>query len=231
MRLKVIVSGVLAIFLATNAQALEFDSDVPKAVQTQMLEDLKFIREVRGSKQTPFHAQVFKALNGEKYSTFFNERIESVGLDSGDVGSAVAYVSPIFDPNKMWLTMNFVNFSHPQIARVMVVFHEARHTEAQSGFWSHDTCPTPFLDANGKPMTSIWTGAPLAGEAACDSKAFGSYGSSTIMLKNISKHCENCSEKIKMDAELYAADQLGRISKSSVKQSMLDDFNKLNATN
>jgi hypothetical protein len=125
----------------------------------------------------------------------------------------------------MWLTENFIKFSHPQIARLMVVYHEARHTEAKSGFWGHDTCPTPFLDEDGKPMSSIWTGAPLAGEAACDSTAFGSYGSSTIMLKNISKFCENCSDKVKMDADMYATNQLGRIHKASVKQSMLDDFN------
>jgi hypothetical protein len=80
------------------------------------------------------------------------------------------------------------------------------------------------LDENGHEKVSIWTGASLAGEPACDTTAFGSYGSSTIMLKNISKFCTNCADKVKMDADLYSTDQLGRISDASVKQSMIADF-------
>ena len=88
----------------------------------------------------------------------------------------------------------------------------------------HDTCPRPFLDANGKDMTSIWTGAKLEGQPACDSTYQGSYGSSTIMLKNVAKFCTNCSDKVKMDADIYANDQLGRIDRPNVKKAMQDDF-------
>ena len=115
------------------------------------------------------------------------------------------------DPSKMWLTQNFIQFSHPQIARMMVVYHESRHTETQNGNWPHATCPTPFLDKDGKDMVSIWTGATLAGEPACDVTPFGSYGSSMIMLKNISKFCSNCTDKVKMDAGIYADDQFKRV--------------------
>jgi hypothetical protein len=135
------------------------------------------------------------------------------------------HVFLFFDPNKMWLTENFVKFSHPQIARAMVVYHEARHSETKNGNWSHDRCPRPFLDDNGKEKVSIWTGAKLAGEAACDSTPFGSYGSTVILLKNISMFCTNCNDKVKMDSDLYAMDQLGRINRVDVKNSMLADFN------
>ena len=124
----------------------------------------------------------------------------------------------------MWLTQNFIKFSHPQIARLMVVYHESRHSEVAHGNWAHDTCPTPFLDANGHDMKSIWTGASLAGEPACDSTQFGSYGSSTILLKNVAMYCTNCGDKVKMDADLYATDQLGRIDRPDVKQAMINDF-------
>lgn len=223
MRLKTIVSA-LVILGSLGAHALNFDKDVPANIQKQVKEDLAFMTTVQGSKQTPFHKEIFGTLGGAAYKKFFEERITSVGMDSCGGGAAVACVSPFFDNNKMWLTQNYVKFSHPQVARVMVVYHEARHSETANGFWSHDNCPRPFVDENGKEMTSIWTGAPLAGEAACDSTYKGSYGSSTIMLKNISKYCSNCSDKVKMDADVYAADQLGRIHKPSVKQAMLNDF-------
>ena len=46
------------------------------------------------------------------------------------------------------------------------------------------------------------------------------------MLKNISKYCSNCNDKVKMDAALYADDQLGRIIDAGAKQQMKDDFTK-----
>jgi hypothetical protein len=106
----------------------------------------------------------------------------------------------------------------------MVVFHESRHTEDANDNWPHATCPTPFLDSHGKDMTSIWTGATLAGEPACDVTPLGSYGSSTIMLKNVQKFCSNCTDKVKMDAGIYADDQMGRITGADAKTQMLKDL-------
>jgi hypothetical protein len=60
-------------------------------------------------------------------------------------------------------------------------------------------------------VKSIWTGETLAGEPACDITPFGSYGSSMIMLKNVQKFCTNCTDKVKMDAGLYADDQFKRL--------------------
>lgn len=207
-----------------NVQAVQFDSDVPKAIQDQMVQDLTFIGQITGSGVTPFHTQIYGKVDGPTYQKFFETHITSVGLDSCGGGAAVACVQPFFDPNKMWLTNNFIKFSHPQVARMMVVYHEARHAETNHGNWGHDTCPRPFLDANGKDMVSIWTGAKLEAQPACDSTQLGSYGSSTIMLKNISRFCSNCNEKVKMDADIYAMDQLGRIDRPDVKKAMLADF-------
>ncbi len=221
MKAVLFLAGVL---LSISAQALKFDADVPAAIQTQMLSDLKFMSELTGEKQTPFHQQIFGGIEGVKYKAFFETRITSVGVDACGGGAAVACVQPFFDPNKMWLTTNFINFSHPEIARLMVVYHEARHSETQNGNWGHATCPRPFKDEAGKDKVSIWTGAKLEGQPACDSSYKGSYGSSTIMLKNISKFCTNCSDKVKMDSNIYASDQIGRITKADVKQAMLKDF-------
>jgi hypothetical protein len=215
----------LIVLLSVNSFALSFDSDVPADIQTQMVADLNFMNQITGTgQQTAFHKQIFNSVDGKVYQTFFETRIKSVGLDSCGGGAAVACVQPMFDPNKMWLTQNFIKFSHPQVARLMVVYHEARHSESDKGNWMHATCPRPFLDGKGQDMKSIWTGAKLEGQPACDVTQFGSYGSSTILLKNIGMYCSNCSDKVKMDADLYAMDQINRISRPAVKQAMLDDF-------
>ncbi len=210
---------------ALFAQAqLRFDRQVPAEIQKQVLSDLQVVDQIQGSRQTPFHTQIFGNVEGKNYTSFFNRHIAKVGMDSCGNPNAVACVKP-FSGKKMFLTQNYIKFSHPEIARLMILFHEARHTESDKGNWAHDYCPQPFKDANGNDKKSIWTGALLEGQPACDATAFGSYGSSTILLKNISKFCSNCTSKIKMDADLYATDQLERIVDSSVKNDMINDFN------
>ena len=214
----------MALFTSA-AMALTFDSNVPKDIVSQMKDDLSFVQTIQSKQQTALHKQIFGSVDGKAYQQFFETRVKSVGLSGCGNGSAVACVQPLF-ANKMWITQNYIKFSHPQIARLMVIFHEARHTERANGNWAHANCPKPFLDENGQNKVSVWTGAPLAGEPACDVTPMGSYGSSTIMLKNIALNCDNCSEKVKMDADLYGTDQLGRISDASAKQKMIDDFKK-----
>lgn len=221
--------GLFLLTLAPIAGAEEtfqfrFDSDVPQNIQTQMLADLDFVKTIQSQTQSDLHKQIFGAVNGSDYYRFFDTRVTAIGMDDCGGGAAVACVIPMMDPSKMWLTQNFVKFSHPQIARLMVVFHEARHTETQNGSWGHARCPTPFLDEKGQPMKSIWTGAELAGQPACDRTPFGSYGSSMIMLKNVSKFCTNCTDKVKMDAGIYADDQFKRVTDASAKKKIQDDL-------
>lgn len=203
--------------------AVPVDSNVPDAVKNQLAQDLQFVATVQGSDASKLHQGIFGAIAGKNYFNFFVSRVKSIGLDSHMTGNAVAYVSPMMDSSKMWLTNNYIKFSHPQIARLMVVFHEARHTEDGNGNWHHATCPTPF-ELDGKEVLSIWTGSSLAGEPACDATPLGSYGSSTIMLKNISKFCTSCTGKVKEDAGMYADDQFKRITNAKARQQMLEDL-------
>jgi hypothetical protein len=203
---------------------LNFDADVPADIQAQMRADMAFIGTIKGGKGSALHRKIFGSVDGATYVNFFETRVTGIGMNDCGDAKAVACVIPFEDPSKMWLTQNFVKFSHPQIARMMVVFHESRHTESRNGNWSHATCPTPFLDANGNEVKSIWTGSTLAGEPACDVTPLGSYGSSTIMLKNVQKFCTNCTQKVKDDAGIYADDQLGRITDPDAKRQMVEDF-------
>lgn len=218
------LSGIVVTLFMSQAFAFTFDSNVPKNIQEQMVADVNFVNGIKGDKPSTLHKKIFGDIEGANYGNFFNKHIRSVGISGCGNPNAVACVIPYSASNKMWITQNYIKFSHPQIARLMVVFHEARHTENENGNWPHANCPEPFLDDKGNEMKSIWTGAPLAGEPACDDTEYGSYGSSTIMLKNISKYCLNCTEKVKMDAGIYADDQLGRITDATAKKSIQNDL-------
>lgn len=219
-------ASIMAMLLtvAFQAQALTFEKSVPQATQTQVLSDLNFMSSLTGQNPSNLHQQVFGQMDGTGYGSWFSSRVLRVGYDNSDAGGAVAYVSPFFDPSRMVLTRNYTKFSHPQIARMMVVYHEARHTETRNSSWPHATCPTPFLDENGQEIKSIWTGMPLAGEDGCDDSAIGAYGSSVILLENIALHCGNCSEKVKMDAKLYGDDQLKRVTNASAASEIRQDL-------
>ena len=210
--------------LSSTASAYDYDANLPVAVANQMKQDLAFMATLQGGHVTPFHQQIYGAMDGAGYKGFFESRVRHIGFNSCGGGNAVACVIPSMDPSHIWITNNYIKFSHPQISRLMVIYHETRHTETRNGNWMHAYCPEPFLDSNGNEMKSIWTGASLAGEPACDETPLGSYGSSTILLKNVSLHCDNCNEKVKMDAGIYADDQLGRIIDAQAKANMLKDF-------
>ena len=181
---------VLSLLLTNSLPAfaeLKFDTDVEANLRQQMKDDLSFMAQVQGNKGSPLHQQIFGAVDGKAYASWFQKRIFSIGKNDCGSAAAVACVIPMYNANKMWVTPNYTNFNHPQVARISVIYHEARHSETQNGNWSHATCPTPFKDAQGKDMVSIWTGTMLQGQPACDKTPFGSYGSQTILLKNIAK--------------------------------------------
>lgn len=210
--------------LPSVALAYTFDANVPADTRKQVTQDLAFMNTIEGSGVSSLHQGIFGNVSGPVYTRFFESRVTAIGKNSCGSGKAVACVIPFIDSSKMWLTDNYIKFSHPQVARMMVVFHEARHTEVSHGNYPHATCPVPFQDANGEDMKSIWTGAPLAGEPACDETPYGSYGSSLIMLKNIQKFCKNCTDKVKMDAGIYADDQFKRITDDGAIQAIKKDL-------
>lgn len=222
---------VLVCSLMVNAQAqrarapreLKFDSNVPASLKAQMLDDLKFMGSISSTSATPLHQRIFGEVKGANYVAWFNQRVFKVGVNGCGSPTAVACVIPIY-ANKIWMTKNYTQFSHPQISRLMVVYHEARHTEQENGNWGHAQCPTPFKNAQGQDMKSIWTGALLQGQAACDVTPLGSYGSSTILLRNVSMKCTTCTEKVRADADLYAMDQLQRVIDKNAIAQMRADF-------
>jgi hypothetical protein len=172
------------------------------------------------------HGEIYKAVSGKAYQNFFETRVLSVGLDECGGGGAVACVQPMLDSTKMWLASNFAKFDMPMMDRIDIIFHEARHTEPKNGYWEHANCPVPFLDDKGQDIRGSKSGIKLEGLPACDATPYGSYGSSTIMMKNIVKYCTNCSDKVKMDAQALVDEMMLRMYLPATKKQMNDDFAK-----
>ncbi len=213
---------VLGVFLFVNSGAkadpsLQFDTDVPDDLKSQVLGDFAFLQTIKSTKQSPLHQEIFGHVDGASYQAWFDKHVFYFGLSDCGGPKAVACVNDT-DKNKIWVTTNYTQLDHPQIARLMTVFHEARHTESDHDNWPHAKCPLFF-----RPR-SIWTGARLGGGHACDTTEYGSYASAAIMLNNISKYCETCSDKVKADAKIYSDDQALRLIDGGAIQRLADDF-------
>jgi hypothetical protein len=202
---------------AALAQTMQFDSNIGSELKQQVLDDFQFLQTIQGIKASPIHQQTFGAVDGANYAQWFNSRVFYFGYNNCGGGAAVACVKPQYH-NKIWVTRNYTGIDHPQIARLMTVFHEARHTEDANNNWPHARCPDDFAP------TSIWTGASLNGSYACDSTAYGSYSSASVMLNNVSKFCTNCSDKVKADAKLYSDDQVKRVIDPASIAALAADF-------
>jgi len=196
---------------------LRFDLNVSSSLRKQVLDDFIQMQSISSIQQSPIHEAVFGKVDGTNYLNWFQQRVKFFGFDSCGGPSAVACMKPKY-PNKIFVTGNYTGRNHPQIARLMTLYHEARHTESENDYWSHAKCPSNF------PYRSIWTGKKLAGNYACDSTPFGSYSSASVLLNNISKFCQNCSEKLKQDAKIYSDDQVKRVVDPVSIEKLKQDF-------
>lgn len=223
------MKGLLFCLLIGSYQALaiEFDQYMPADAKAQFIQDLEMVKQIKGSQQTPLHKRIYEHLDGHVLYKFLEDRIRTVGFDICDGSTTVsACVMLMVDPKTMWITPNYLEASYTQATRILTIFHEARHMEASNGYWSHATCPTPFLDDKGKDVVGFFTGEKMEGLDACDETAFGSYGSSTILMKNLAKYCTNCTEKFKMDADLLAENLIDRLHIKKVRKQVRADFKK-----
>ena len=122
--MRVLVLLAVMALSSSFASAFTFDSDVPQDIQNQMIGDLQFINTIQGSGASQLHQQIYGQVNGAGYTAFFTSRVKSVGLNDCGNPNAVACVIPFENPSKMWITNNYIKFSHPQVARNMVIFQK-----------------------------------------------------------------------------------------------------------
>lgn len=205
---------------------MNFDEDVPQEIQKQFAADMQFAYGIRGSNQTPMHQAIFGPLQGKSYQHYFESRINEMGMNDCGSSIALACVINYVSHTKLWLSENFLTFSIPLVERVGTYLHEARHTESQYQYWSHAACPIPFLDEDGKDIRGDLSGQKLEGHFACDNSEWGAYGVEAVFAKNLAKYCTNCSDKVKMDADIYFAVMAKRVVNEDSKALLQADFQK-----
>lgn len=190
-------------FLLPNTNALEYDSNIPTPIKKKLNADLDFIFSInKNNKSSNLQKEIFSEFSGDAFKKFFNSRVKKIGFDS--CGGSTACAKPNEDPDKIWISPDFINSDIPQILRIITLFHEARHLEASYANWPHEICPIPFLDKDGKDIIGIWSKEKLEGQEACDWSVYGSYAITAVMAENISKFCTECSNQLKQDAHKYA---------------------------
>jgi hypothetical protein len=203
---------------AVPASAIQFDLNVPDSLKSQVEGDLECIHSMRMVRVSGVHHKVFGAAMEGEYRRWFDSRVGFFGYgDCGGSRTAVACVQGRYD-RKIWVTRNYVEIQHPQVARIMTLYHEARHTEGDRRNWPHSRCSIFFK------QKSIWTGSSLNWHFACDRTEYGSYGIASVLLNNISRFCTNCSEKVRLDAAIYSNDQAKRITRRSAYIRIQKDF-------
>ena len=228
--MKFVLSFVLSAFFSVpSLGAIKFKSAVPETIKAQMLKDLELTESFEGTATSKLYLNIFGAsiLEGTGLNQFFEQRIKEVDMDDcGGGNSVAACVQTFVAPNTMFLSENFVKNDFPQVYRISIVFHEARHTEITNGGWPHKVCPTPYLDEQGRDIVGKISGMKMEGHDACDDIAMGAYGMQAVLLKSIQNACTNCSEKIMMDAEIFGDDTLLRIHDLGVRKLMRSDLEK-----
>ena len=132
--------AIAALLFTSTAFAYEFDSKVPESLRNEIRGDLSFINSISSEETSNLHQEIFGPVAGTSYQNFFESRVTHIGLHSCGSPNAVACVIPWLGSSKIWFTSNYTKHDHPQVARIMVVYHEARHTEVSNGNWSHARC-------------------------------------------------------------------------------------------
>ena len=192
---------------------MDFDSMITPSVKKLILSDLDFVEKIQTTSETPFHHTVFGGYGGAVYSRWFGQRINKFGgVYEGGRNSLASFMSGY--PAELFVTLDYFSDENiPQMGRISIYFHEARH--AEGGYTPnhpHVMCPKNFKDKNGNEIVGRFTKIKIAGRAGCDSDPMGSYGISLIMMRNIAMYCQNCNQMEKAQAQLYAEDYFQRIA-------------------
>lgn len=208
------------VYVRANVQELKFDENFPASTRAQISNDLNFIYQAKLKRHTPLHQKIF-GVNKNAYQDYFETRVKSMGFDGSASADWQAALSDT-EANKIVVAASYIVNNYPQIGRLQILFHEARHAEVNH--WLHTVCPAQLVDYEAHKVLSYRE--DLIGELGCDTSELGAYGLTSVLTKNISKYCESCTEKVRMDADFYSEDAASRIVNMKARQRLKIDFRK-----
>jgi hypothetical protein len=184
------------------------------ALRERMDDDFRFADRVHGRSATPLHRRIFgdSPIDGSLYRKFFESRVSKVVGENTIYGSCRGFTACHGGAHVVQLSDRYGDPAIPQVARLSLLVHEARHSD---GF-SHVTCP-----ASVGP--SHYLQLPLAGREACDVTALGGYGVQYVLLKNIERYCESCTSEDRIEAGRFADSLLQQILSPEERELLLRD--------
>jgi hypothetical protein len=205
----------------------KFEADVPSATNLIFTQDFAFLQNIQGDgNASSLHRSFFGAVQGDAYQRYFDARISTIGVNEcGGGGGAILCMIPSFSNNTLFLNPTYFPGMDPRIARLGTYLSIAKHAESDHNNWPYEICPTPFNDPQGNIIKSIWRkGVSLANTPNCEMTETGPVGVMAVFLKNISKHCANCSTEDRNYAN-WLADQMSyRVIDHDAYGRLLRDF-------
>ena len=207
------------------AAGIKVSRDVPGDAVLKLRSDLDYAKSLKAIKVSPLHEKIFGPM-GIGYLQFLDKNLEFIAWYAGSVPKGVGGFVKAAEKNKktFYLTSEFLNYDLPPLYRIGLYLHESRHTEVTDP--GHRLCPDNYKDENGEDIVTHFGRVVLSGKPGCDVGYSNAYGITVTYYLNILHNCENCSEKVKMDAEIFAEDSLNRLPLQQDKKALLDDIKR-----
>ncbi len=206
--------------ISANAQVVvnvEFDSSVSPMLKETVTQDLLYLYQLRATNQSQLHQNIFGNFDGANFKRLFENKFRHVKLHD-NCGGGVLCVIPYLTRDTLYLNSNYYPGIEPQIARIAQYIFALRVESTHPV-----SCPTPFLNADGSDVVSIYRHVKMAGETACDKTKSGGYGSAAIFLGNLMKYCTNCQNDVLSASQLLFDYYLQRVLEPSEKQAISRD--------
>ena len=196
-------------------------------VQTTLDRDGRFLHEMQTNGTYPMFQQKFgRPFTGAGVLEWVSERVARViytdrPLTSGGPEAIAANVSsegPEYRKNFLIGPSFFDESRFPQIARVSIFLHEARHSDGfddmatENDSMPHERCPADFEAER------------MRGQYACDKNLDGSYAYQALFLREVMMHCSNCSRTVKRVAGEMFVDSLLRHYRAEDRMALMADL-------
>lgn len=208
--------------------SIAIDQNISEQVRLQMVDHIVYLFLVSGSGSSPLHQNLFGGdVDGSVYQEWFLSRVKSVerGTCASTSGIACGH------EKKITVTQKWESLTSP-ILRISLLVHEAAHA-GDSGV-VHTQCPQEvvtypendllprlydldsiretfqLLDASASQQSLDWIQDFMYG-MHCDDQLNGAYVHEAVLMNNLIKFCESCSNSLKIEAKAGLDYDLSRL--------------------